>query len=226
MVVHEADRPRVGHIDVEQPLGLARACGTSQTGAMDLRQELSPSLRRRFQTGRPSLDFTHTGGDGEFAKWELLHQPADVARFLAVIIGTEPPRVRERDMPAVSTLRNSLTTIARTMVVGRPLLSESVAVVNAAASKPPLVPQLAAEGAGVLVRGSATQALSTLARDAIDLFASPLAARIRVCEADDCGLLFVDASRPGRRRWCSMQWCGDRMKKRSAGRPVHKGATT
>jgi predicted RNA-binding Zn ribbon-like protein len=29
-------------------------------------------------------------------------------------------------------------------------------------------------------------------------------------------LLYVDASRPGRRRWCSMERCGDRAKKRKA----------
>ena len=36
-------------------------------------------------------------------------------------------------------------------------------------------------------------------------------------------LLLVDASRPGTRRWCSMDWCGDRAKKRAAGRPVRQG---
>jgi predicted RNA-binding Zn ribbon-like protein len=56
--------------------------------------------------------------------------------------------------------------------------------------------------------------LSTLARDAIDLFTGPLSGRIRVCAADDRGLLFVDASRPGRCRWCSMDRCGNLSKVR------------
>lgn len=60
----------------------------------------------------------------------------------------------------------------------------------------------------------APAALSVLARDAIDLFGGPLARRVRVCAAEDCGLLFVDASRPGRRRWCSMQRCGNLAKVR------------
>jgi predicted RNA-binding Zn ribbon-like protein len=35
---------------------------------------------------------------------------------------------------------------------------------------------------------------------------------IRKCEAHDCTLLFLDATKSGRRRWCSMAVCGNRMK--------------
>lgn len=141
-------------------------------------------------------------------------------------MGTEPPRVRRSEMIGVFTLRTAITALARTHVSSGKLSESDVAVVNAAGASPPLVPTLTPGSAQTLRPGTASQALSTLARDAIELFASPLAERIRVCEADDCGLLFVDTSRPGRRRWCSMQWCGDRQKKRSAGRPVRTGTTS
>jgi predicted RNA-binding Zn ribbon-like protein len=36
-----------------------------------------------------------------------------------------------------------------------------------------------------------------------------------VCAAEDCAFLFVDASRPGTRRWCSMQRCGNLAKIRT-----------
>lgn len=36
--------------------------------------------------------------------------------------------------------------------------------------------------------------------------------RIKKCAADDCGVLFVDHSRAGGRRWCSMADCGNRYK--------------
>ncbi len=36
--------------------------------------------------------------------------------------------------------------------------------------------------------------------------------RIRYCPGDDCGWLFVDSSRNGRRRWCDMRTCGNRTK--------------
>lgn len=36
--------------------------------------------------------------------------------------------------------------------------------------------------------------------------------RIRSCEHDDCTLWFVDTSKAGRRRWCTMDRCGNRAK--------------
>ncbi|WP_062514639.1 CGNR zinc finger domain-containing protein [Halobacillus sp. KGW1] len=36
--------------------------------------------------------------------------------------------------------------------------------------------------------------------------------RIRNCEHEECRLYFVDTSKPGKRRWCSMEMCGNRKK--------------
>lgn len=38
--------------------------------------------------------------------------------------------------------------------------------------------------------------------------------RIRPCANPDCVLWFLDVSRPGKRRWCSMAGCGNREKAR------------
>lgn len=184
------------------------------------RRELDPATRRRFRTGRVSLDFTHTGGEGEYARWEILHRPADVSMWLAVILEVPSVRTRLGDMTMVRELRAAITTAARTITTSANVDPDLAEVINAAAGRPSLVPRLDADGQVVLSSGTAAQACSTIARDAIDLLGSPARDRIRICEAFDCGLLFVDASRPGRRRWCSMDWCGDREKKRRAGRPV------
>jgi len=169
------------------------------------------------------LDLTHTGGKGEAARWEILHEPSDAARFLGVILETEPPIVEAANMDQVRVVRQAISNLARCRVAGVAAPEGTIGVINAAAAEPSLVPQLGADGSRRLLPGRASQALSTIARDAVDLYSSPLAERVRVCEADDCGLLFVDASRPGTRRWCSMDWCGDRAKKRAAGRPVRQG---
>ena len=36
--------------------------------------------------------------------------------------------------------------------------------------------------------------------------------KVRTCAAGDCGVLFIDLSKAGRRRWCSMSKCGNQHK--------------
>jgi predicted RNA-binding Zn ribbon-like protein len=174
-------------------------------------QGVSSSDRRRFWSGRACLDFVHTGGEGDLAKWELLHGPRDVERWLGVVLDGAEVRARPGDVNPARELRHAVTLLAFAAVRGEAAPAAAVEIVNAAARRPPLVPQLGASAP----RGTVSEALSTLARDAIDLFGGPLAGRVRVCAADNCGLFFVDASRPGKRRWCSMERCGNRAKVRA-----------
>lgn len=60
------------------------------------------------------------------------------------------------------------------------------------------------EGPGDLLR--------PLALDTLELVTSPVAARIRRCENAKCLGVFLDTSKAGRRRWCSMSLCGNRAK--------------
>ena len=55
--------------------------------------------------------------------------------------------------------------------------------------------------------------LARIARDALDLVTSAAIDRVRRCAGHDCNALFLDASRPGTRRWCSMNTCGNQAKK-------------
>jgi predicted RNA-binding Zn ribbon-like protein len=45
-----------------------------------------------------------------------------------------------------------------------------------------------------------------------ELLVSPELARVRLCDGDDCGWLFVDGSKAHSRRWCDMSDCGNRAK--------------
>jgi predicted RNA-binding Zn ribbon-like protein len=49
---------------------------------------------------------------------------------------------------------------------------------------------------------------------AADLLTSPARTQIGECAAEGCGWLFLDTSRTGRRRWCTMRGCGNRAKVR------------
>jgi len=54
-------------------------------------------------------------------------------------------------------------------------------------------------------------ALGRLAADAIDLLARE-PERLGRCAREDCGALILSRSRSERRRWCSMELCGNRAK--------------
>jgi predicted RNA-binding Zn ribbon-like protein len=181
-------------------------------------QGVSSRDRRRFRTGRPCLDFAHTGGEGEWAVWELIHDARDLERWLGVVLDGVALTASPRDVPRARQVRHAITRLAFAAIRGVAPDAADVAAVNAAAAEPSLAPRLDG-GAVRLGDGTAVAALSTLARDAIDLFGGPLAGRVRECAAENCGLLYVDASRPGTRRWCSMEVCGNRAKVRA-----HRGA--
>src|SRR5262245_6330288 len=53
-----------------------------------------------------------------------------------------------------------------------------------------------------------------IAREAAELLVSPALTRVKVCPGRQCGWLFFDATKNGRRRWCDMRVCGSRDKAR------------
>lgn len=55
-------------------------------------------MARRFRTGRPALDLVHTGGEGEYAAYELLHDAGDVARWLGVIAELDSIEATDEDL--------------------------------------------------------------------------------------------------------------------------------
>ncbi|MGW4633171.1 CGNR zinc finger domain-containing protein [Nocardia sp. NPDC004415] len=179
---------------------------------MQERKSLPPAVRRRFQTGRPCLDLVHTGGEGELAVWEIVHDAEDLGRWLSVILAIPDITAEDADLAAFRVLRAALSRSAFGQAAGKPLSPDDIETINNAASEPPLTPHLTPNLTTSYPAPTAGAALSTLARDAIDLFTGPLAHRIRVCASETCGLLFVDASRPGRRKWCSMDRCGNLSK--------------
>ncbi|MER6631064.1 ABATE domain-containing protein [Streptomyces sp. NPDC000987] len=184
----------------------------------------------RFDPGALCLELLTTGGPGAFARYEVLHQPADLAAWVTrsrLPDGLEVS-VSDRELTWARTVRDALFRLTAARAHGRRLDPRDLDVVNAAAAEPPLVARIAPDGTHAWAPGAtATALLSTVARDAVGLFTGPHADRIRVCDAHDCHLLFVDTSRPGRRRWCAMEHCGNREKARahrSRGRAQPAGA--
>ena len=158
--------------------------------------------------GRPSVDFTATLGKREQAPFERIPEVADLGRwFRESGLTRQAPPISPAARGMAIELREALYRLFSGTAV-----AADVSVVNRWSSRRLPGPRLTSEFTLEDAAPETTDLLSTLARDAIDLLTGPYAGRIRSCAADDCSLLFVDTSRPGQRRWCSMNTCGARAK--------------
>ena len=168
----------------------------------------------KFRGGSLALDFPATlAGRRRVVPRELLADPADLARwFVAAGLAAEPARVTEEQLATARELREALFRLALARATGSPLPEGDRAQVNRWAAGPAPAPLLEAEGFLWADEGGAPALLALLAREAVLLLGGSLATRIRQCSGEGCALLFVDTSRSGRRRWCSMAACGNKTK--------------
>ncbi len=169
--------------------------------------------RWRFDPGALFLEFLLTGGPGDLAVWDRLRQPADLREWVDVSrleLSGAQVTAADADLEPARRLRDALWRATRAAIAGDQVGGADRSAIERAAAAAPLVPTWA----GWRTPADAAAVLSTVARDAIAVLTGPARERVRECAADDCRLVFLDTSRPGGRRWCSMQRCGNRHKVR------------
>jgi predicted RNA-binding Zn ribbon-like protein len=208
---------------------------------------LAPRLPFKFVGGRPPLDLLNT------ADWPptgpVLDRLSSYGRLLswaveAGVLGagaagrlqkraSADPGAAERALERCRELRRVLHRSVVALVSGRgvgaalerltPYLHEAL---------PHLVLEQGASGSTELRAGwsgidaSLEGPMWPVVWDALQLLLSPEADRLRVCGGQDCGWVYVDHSRNGRRRWCEMGTCGTTAKNRRRGRrPRPPGAS-
>src|SRR5215468_10885308 len=169
-----------------------------------------------FGTGRPCLDFVATVGDRTHLAFDRWRTPTDLARW-CVEAGMLKiaPALRSQHLKQARTLREAIYRTVDAIRTGRRPMRGDIKKLNVCAVRPALAPQLDSGGRAVRWTFSdpVDAVLSTIARDAIAFVSSADLNRVRKCAATSCSVLFLDTSRPGQRRWCSMNRCGNRMKK-------------
>ncbi|MFP3466323.1 CGNR zinc finger domain-containing protein [Leifsonia sp. SIMBA_070] len=174
-----------------------------------------------FDSGSLALDFAYTGGldadaDADADHRVTVRDPEGLNAWLTERFPEVAPTAGEREFRDADALRAAIGRLARQASLGLSLEPDDVDVVNLFAATPDIPPVLPGGGrqAG-RTNARPHQALGTIARDAVRLFGPDVDGRIRECSADDCRLVYLDTSRSGTRRWCSMQRCGNRAKVRA-----------
>ncbi|GHF78538.1 hypothetical protein GCM10018790_65670 [Kitasatospora xanthocidica] len=172
----------------------------------------------RFDDARLCFAFAGTLADrGTGTPFERLARPEDLSRWaVQSACTTAAPPCAEADLDHARHLREAIQRTGRALADAVPPSPADIALVNRAAAEPPSMPELAPDAATVRWHGDSIAAvLSMVARDLIALCASEHRSRVRLCGNPDCGVPFVDTSRAGARRWCSMKTCGALVKKRA-----------
>lgn len=163
--------------------------------------------------GRLSLDLTWTLRYRRIAPAEMLATPGDLRRWVGVAIAPARGPVDADRLTAAIDLREAVFRAASATIDGSRVHRADRAVINGWAEHPGPIRMLDAAGHRAVRLRSDDEigsALSAIADDAIDVLAGA-PGRLRRCEGPDCALLFHDGSRPGLRRWCSVERCGNRV---------------
>ena len=161
------------------------------------------------------LDFANTRyWRGQATPTETLNAPADLAAWAKA--GKAPS---SREFDAALALRESLYRLFNAQTEGKAAPLRDLEALNQALAEAPSRTTLRRGRDGyswdVDARsGTALALLAPVLWSAADLLAGPRLDRVRRCANPECGWLFLDDSRAGKRRWCSMLSCGNRAKAR------------
>lgn len=164
-----------------------------------------------FLCGNPALDLACTLRARRTARVETLDAPdrLDAWYVESGVVDVLSP-CREADLVQAVAVREAIYALVTARLAGDGYDGDALALVNETARKPSAALQLTAEGRWV--EATPAQALSTVARHAIELLSGPEVPLMKECANPECTKIFIDRSRGGRREWCGMESCGNKVK--------------
>ena len=183
----------------------------------------NPSEKRGvFLASDPALDFLNTEWPTPNGKEDFFETDEDVFTWLhqagLASQGVTEARPTGGLLRAARALRAVLRSLVESRKSGKhPDFSDLNAFLTAAESHPQLVWTKSKAVVLETVRSTETpeQILAPVALKAAELFSTADFRRVRRCGEETCVHWFLDTTRPGRRRWCSMATCGNRLKVKS-----------
>jgi predicted RNA-binding Zn ribbon-like protein len=191
------------------------------------RTRVSALMRRlRFDGGGLALNLVATLGRRHGDPVERLDGLDRLAAWCdGVSVRLRDGEATEALLAELRLLREAAYDVASADLRGTTPALTSVALVNECAHHELPAPRLEPGTDGVFVARPALtgrQLQSLVARDLIALIADPVRrADLRECDGPQCRMLYLDGTSGRRRRWCSMQRCGN-----SAKAARHRGRAT
>ena len=165
-----------------------------------------------------TIAFLSTPAAPQGAPTDVIQSDADVLYWLeqAGLAPTEKPAPYRSGalLNAARNLRETIRPLVLKLKSGKRI---DVDALNAFLTNAASYPQLISTASGLYIerqRPARTpeEILAPLAESAAEFLATADFSLVRACEGRDCILWFYDRTKSHRRRWCSMQICGNRHK--------------
>lgn len=165
-----------------------------------------------------ALDFVNTRIFNNGAFHDLFSSETQITSWLKEVM----PAFKEvsfdaEDFAELLKLRDAIGIAVRSSTENSRVPNQAIETINAHLRRFRTDLQLAQTSAGFEMKEEAHEVdaetvMATLARAGAELLAHSDKERIKNCANPSCVLVFKDTSKSGRRRWCSMQTCGNRSK--------------
>jgi predicted RNA-binding Zn ribbon-like protein len=171
------------------------------------------------------LEFVNTRyWRGQETPTETLNSVEDLGAWAAANLAKEARPLTRREFERAIEARETIHRVFDATARGKTPAAGDLETLNGLLAAAPARTTLRRERNGfswdVDMRGStALGQLAPVLWSAGDLLTGARLDKVRRCANPECGWLFLDDSRAGKRRWCSMSSCGNRAKAR---RHYHK----
>ncbi|MFI6933810.1 CGNR zinc finger domain-containing protein [Streptomyces sp. NPDC050287] len=169
------------------------------------------NLDHAFVCGDPALDFAATLRARRSVRFEMLATPDRLNAWYVesgIVDAVSPGR--QADVEEATAVREAIYQLVTAGRLREEYDGAALTVVNNAARKAPAVPQLTPSGRWT--QATPEEALSMVARHAIELLSGPDVPLLKECGNPECTRTYIDRSRGMRRQWCGMESCGNKIK--------------
>ncbi|GGB67411.1 CGNR zinc finger domain-containing protein [Shewanella inventionis] len=166
-----------------------------------------------------AIDFINTQviQNGELV--DMLGVPADINHWAQQVGYTLTSDVTINDLATVKILREGLKTLVLAAIEGTNPSKDELVILNYYLEEHRTHQQLEINPETGELRlavnnnkAHLSSLLANVAYEGAQLLASSQVSYVKSCSNPECVLLFLDTSRTKRRRWCSMDTCGNRAK--------------
>jgi predicted RNA-binding Zn ribbon-like protein len=188
---------------------------------------MTPASSRPFAApggsgpGSLALDFLHTLRSTRAGRTDLIHAPQDLSAWLADRVDGAARLLSTSEAAVLAVearrLRADIGALVEAHHEGREIPDWARAGLDRVLAAAHWSRRLerTREGLRIVERAegsSPLRALAPVALAAVRLITEVPQGRLRPCARSRCGTWFIDTSKGGRRRWCSMARCGNREK--------------